>query len=136
MLYILLFVTDYSLLALVLPLSLFCYAQIAQHPSRLYWKVCRDAVACDCTPLPQTLLTLRCMQACLLYVEGILICQYVYQIPSRLHCYFIDPAIQVKQCCGVSHADQPACTSAVEDHTLNNLLAAARASMSASIVLC
>lgn len=69
-LYILLFVIDYSLLALVLPLSLFCYAQLAQHPSRLYW------------------------QACLLYVEGILICQYVYQIPSRLHCDFIDPAVQ------------------------------------------
>ena len=43
-LYILLFVIDYSLLALVLPLSLFCYAQLAQHPSRLYWQVWRDAV--------------------------------------------------------------------------------------------
>lgn len=58
-LYILLFVIDYSLLALVLPLSLFCYAQLAQHPSRLYWQVWRGAVACEYSPIPQTLLTLQ-----------------------------------------------------------------------------
>ena len=64
------------------------------------------------------------MQACLLYVEGILICQYVYQIPSRLHCDFIDPVIQVKQCWEGLQLD------------LIDLLAAARVSMSASLVLC
>ena len=62
------------------------------------------------------------MQACLLYVEGILICQYVYQIPSRLHCDFIDPALQVKQDC--------------EGSNVIHLLAPARASMPASLILC
>lgn len=32
------FLADCSLLALVLPLSLFCYALVSPRPSRLYWR--------------------------------------------------------------------------------------------------
>jgi hypothetical protein len=36
---VVLFITDFSLLALVLQLLLFCYALLAQPPARLYWQV-------------------------------------------------------------------------------------------------
>ena len=38
-LFVALFVTDFSLLALVLQVLLFCYALLAQPPARLFWQV-------------------------------------------------------------------------------------------------
>ena len=38
-LFIILFITDFSLLALVLQILLFCYALLAQPPARLFWQV-------------------------------------------------------------------------------------------------
>ena len=38
-LFVALFITDFSLLALLLQALLFCYALLAQPPARLYWQV-------------------------------------------------------------------------------------------------
>ena len=38
-LFVILFVADVSILALVLQIALFCYALLAQHPARLFWQV-------------------------------------------------------------------------------------------------
>lgn len=38
-LFVVLFITDFSLLALALQALLFCYALLAQPPARLYWQV-------------------------------------------------------------------------------------------------
>ena len=38
-LFVLLFITDFSILALVLQVTLFCYALLAQFPSRVFWQV-------------------------------------------------------------------------------------------------
>lgn len=34
-----------------------------------------------------------CLQFALLYTEAILIAQYIYQVPTRLHCDFVTPEI-------------------------------------------
>ncbi len=38
-LFVALFITDFSLLALLLQAVLFCYALLAQPPARVYWQV-------------------------------------------------------------------------------------------------
>ena len=38
-LFVLLFIADFSILALVLQVALFCYALLAQFPSRIFWQV-------------------------------------------------------------------------------------------------
>ncbi len=38
-LFVLLFVTDFSILALILQVALFCYALLAQYPARIFWQV-------------------------------------------------------------------------------------------------
>ncbi|KAK9824077.1 hypothetical protein WJX72_007565 [[Myrmecia] bisecta] len=69
-LYILVFVVDFGVLTLVFQVSVMLYALITQSPSRVYW------------------------QLLLVYSEGLLIAQYVYQIPTRLHCAFVTPQFQ------------------------------------------
>ncbi|KAK9858804.1 hypothetical protein WJX84_000839, partial [Apatococcus fuscideae] len=69
-LFVVVFFTDYSLIAVVYHASLFVYAILAQQPSALYW------------------------QAILLYTEGVLIAQYVFLIPTRLECNFLTEPVQ------------------------------------------
>lgn len=59
------YVCDFSMLALVLPLSAFWYAIVAVKPATWYW------------------------QFILLYSEFALILNYGFQIPARLHCSFV-----------------------------------------------
>ncbi|CAL8464921.1 g4456 [Coccomyxa elongata] len=69
-LFMALFVADFSALALVFPVVLYCYALLAQPPARPFWQVM------------------------LVFTESILIAQYVYQIPSRLHCSAATPRVR------------------------------------------
>ena len=39
-----------------------------------------------------------CLQACLVYLELILIAQYIFQIPTHLHCKAVSDATQVSHC--------------------------------------
>ena len=39
-----------------------------------------------------------CLQACLVYLELILIAQYIFQIPTHLHCKAVSDATQVSDC--------------------------------------
>ncbi|PRW58918.1 piezo-type mechanosensitive ion channel-like protein isoform X1 [Chlorella sorokiniana] len=63
------FLADCSLLALVLPLSLFCYALVSPRPSRLYWR------------------------AMLIYTELLVVAQFAAAIPAHLHCPFLTPQL-------------------------------------------
>ena len=51
-------------------------------------------VSCCFIPCRQQRLLCRCVQIVLVYTEGILIAQYVYQIPTRLHCPFVSASFQ------------------------------------------
>jgi hypothetical protein len=59
------YVGDFSMLALMLPLSAFLYAIISVKPATGYWKLT------------------------LLYSEIVLILNYGFQIPARMHCSFV-----------------------------------------------
>ena len=59
------YIGDFSMLALMLPLSAFLYAIISVKPATGYWKLT------------------------LLYSEIVLILNYGFQIPARLHCSFV-----------------------------------------------
>ena len=50
-LYLLLFIVDFSLLALLLPVLMFCYALLAQDPAKTFWQVTR-AVHASATAAP------------------------------------------------------------------------------------
>lgn len=47
-LFMALFVADFSILALVFPAALYCYALLAQTPVRHFWQVCTSAIPCSC----------------------------------------------------------------------------------------
>jgi len=59
------YLSDLSLLTLVLPVSAFLYALVTPRPSRAYW------------------------QAVLLYCEILIVVSYAYQVPTRLRCGFV-----------------------------------------------
>ena len=43
-LFVLLFITDFSILAVTLQVALFCYALLAQFPARMFWQVMHISV--------------------------------------------------------------------------------------------
>lgn len=64
------------------------------------------------TSLPSSLkLVIPCvtLQACLVYLEGILIAQYLFQIPAHLHCRAVSRSTEVHRC----HRSQLAFAAAV-----------------------
>jgi hypothetical protein len=64
------YLSDLSLLTLVLPLSAFVYALVAVRPARAYW------------------------HGVLIYCEAIIVSSYAFQVPSRLDCGFLSPQLQ------------------------------------------
>ena len=64
------YLSDLSLLALVLPASAFCYALVAVRPARAYW------------------------QAVLVYCEALIVASYALQVPARLGCSFVSLDIE------------------------------------------
>ena len=69
-LFIFAYLSDLSLLTMVLPISACVYALVAVRPSRAYWNVV------------------------LVYCEAIIVLSYAFQVPSRLACAFISPVVQ------------------------------------------
>jgi hypothetical protein len=52
------------------------------------------------------------MQACLVYLELILIAQYIFQIPTHLHCKAVSDTTQVCDSCVCVRASVHACVRA------------------------
>jgi hypothetical protein len=69
-LFVFAYLSDLSLLTLVLPLSAFLYALVAVRPARAYW------------------------HGVLIYCEAIIVSSYAFQVPSRLDCGFLSPQLQ------------------------------------------
>lgn len=69
-LFVFAYLSDLSLLTMVLPLSAFAYALVATRPARAYW------------------------HGVLIYCEAIIVSSYAYQVPSRLDCGFLSPQLQ------------------------------------------
>lgn len=69
-LFVFAYLSDLSLLALVLPVSAFVYALVAVRPARTYWHVV------------------------LVYCETIIVASYAFEVPARLNCGFISPDLQ------------------------------------------
>ena len=69
-LFVFAYLSDLSLLTLVLPVSAFVYALVAVRPARGYWHVV------------------------LVYCEAIIVASYAFEVPARLNCGFISPQFQ------------------------------------------
>ena len=70
-LFILAYVSDFSLVTMLLPFSAFVYALVSIKSANLYWKIV------------------------LVYCEGVIISSYLYQVPARLNCEFLPESLMV-----------------------------------------
>lgn len=77
-LFILAYVSDFSLVTMLLPFSAFVYALVSIKSANLYWKII------------------------LVYCEGVIISSYLYQVPARLNCEFLpEPLMVVAEFVGI-----------------------------------